>query len=231
MVSGAASETSSAPPSVNPLLAPWAGPAGGVPPFDRVRVADFKPALEAAMAENLAEIDTIARNSAAPAFDNTIAALERSGHTFKRVSAIYGVWSSTMSTDDFQAVEREMQPKLAAFSDKIHQNVPLFTRIQAVYASMGHLTPIQQRLCWFYFTNFVRAGAKLDRQAKMRVAQINERLATLFASFSQNLLADEASYALKSEHDLAGLPEPPPWLVATARNGPFSILAPRWIRF
>jgi peptidyl-dipeptidase Dcp len=202
---------------VNPLLAPWVGPAGGVPPFDRVRVADFKPALEAAMAENLAEIDDIAANPAAPTFDNTVAALERCGHTFKRVSAIYGVWSSTMSTDDFQAVEREMQPKLAAFSDKIHQNVPLFSRIQAVYGSMGALTPIQQRLCWFYFTNFVRAGANLDGRAKMRVAQINERLATLFANFSQNLLADEASYALylKGEQELAGLPEP---LRAAARS-------------
>src|SRR6202045_408069 len=195
---------------LNPLLAPWVGPAGGLPPFDQGRVADFKPGLEAAMAENLTEIDRITRNPAAPTFDNTIAALERTGHTFNRVSAIYNVWSSTMSTDDFQAVEREMQPKLAAFSDKIYQNVPLFARIQAVYASMGSLTTVQQRLCWYYFTNFVRAGAKLDAPSKLRVAQINERLATLFANFSQNLLADEADYVLylKSEEDLAGLPEP-----------------------
>jgi peptidyl-dipeptidase Dcp len=207
----------SAPPPVNPLLAPWVGPAGGVPPFDKVRVADFRPALEAAMAENLAEIDKITANSAAPTFDNTIAALERSGHTYKRVSTIYSVWSSTMSTDDFQTVEREMQPKLAAFADKIHQNVPLFARIQAVYGSMRDLTPIQRRLVWYYFTNFVRAGAKLDGPAKTRVAQINERLATLFANFSQNLLADEADHALylKSERDLAGLPEP---LRAAARS-------------
>jgi peptidyl-dipeptidase Dcp len=210
MVFGAASDAFTAPRPLNPLLAPWVGPAGGLPPFDQVRVADFKPALEAAMAENLTEIDHITRNPAAPTFDNTIAALERTGHTFNRVSAIYNVWSSTMSTDDFQAVEREMQPKLAAFSDKIYQNVPLFARIQAVYASMGSLTPVQQRLCWHYFKNFVRAGAKLDAPAKLRVAQINERLATLFANFSQNLLADEADYALylKSEEDLAGLPEP-----------------------
>ena len=196
-------------PSLNPLLAPWAGPAGGVPPFDKVRVADFKPALEAAMAENLEEIGQIARNPAAPTFENTMAALERSGRSFRRVSAIYGVWSSTMSTDDFQAVERDMQPKLAAFSDKIYQDAALFARIDAVYGSMQHLTPVQQRLCWHYHSNFVRAGAKLDAAAKHQVAQINERLATLFASFSQNLLADEAGYVLylKSEADLAGLPE------------------------
>ena len=103
-----------------------------------------------------------------------------------------------------------MQPKLAAFSDKIYQNAPLFARIATVYGSMQNLTPVQQRLCWLYYTNFVRAGAKLDAGAKKRVAAINERLATLFANFSQNLLADEADYALylKDEKDLAGLPAP-----------------------
>lgn len=200
----------SAPVNANPLLGNWAGPSGGVPPFDQVRVADFKPALQAAMAENMAEIDKITGNTSNPSFENTIVALERSGQTFNRVTSIYGVWSSTMSSAEFQAVEREMQPKLAAFSDKIYQNAPLFARIAAVYGSMQNLTPVQQRLCWLYYTNFVRAGAKLDADAKKRVAAINERLATLFANFSQNLLADEADYALylKDEKDLAGLPAP-----------------------
>ncbi len=199
-----------APANGNPLLGNWTGPSGGVPPFDQVRVADFKPALQAAMAENLAEIDKIVGNTSNPSFENTVVALERSGQTFNRVTSIYSVWSSTMSSAEFQAVEREMQPKLAAFSDKIHQNAPLFARIAAVYGSMQNLTPVQQRLCWLYYTNFVRAGAKLDADAKKRVAAINERLATLFANFSQNLLADEADYALylKDEKDLAGLPAP-----------------------
>ncbi len=195
---------------LNPLLEPWAGPDGGVPPFDRVRVSDFKAALEAAMAENLREIEAIAANPSAPTFDNTLAALERSGRTLNRVRAVYGVWSSTMSTPAFQAVEREMQPKLAAFSDQIYQNAALFARIAAVYRSKQGLDPIQQRLSWHYYTNFVRAGAKLDSLAKVRVGQINERLAALFADFSQNLLADETDYVLylKSETDLAGLPAP-----------------------
>jgi peptidyl-dipeptidase Dcp len=201
----------------NPLLATWEGPAGGAPPFDRVRVADFKPALEAAMAENLAEIEQVSGNKAAPTFENTIVALERSGRTLSRVSAIYGVWSSTMSTGDFQAVEREMQPKLAAFSDKIYQNAALFARIAAVYGAMQDLNEVQRRLVWHYHTNFVRAGARLDAQSKRQVAQINERLATLFANFSQNLLADEAQYVLylTREDQLAGLPEP---LRAAARS-------------
>src|ERR1700761_2830415 len=106
----------------NVLLMPWTGPEGGVPPFDKVKVSDFKPALEAAMAANLAEIDAIAKNPAPPTFENTILALERSGRTLNRVMSVYGVWSSTMSDANFQAVEREMQPKLAAFSDRIYQN-------------------------------------------------------------------------------------------------------------
>jgi peptidyl-dipeptidase Dcp len=206
-----------APPRVNPLLEPWSGPHGGVPPFDRVRVADFKPAMETAMAENLAEIDAISSNPAAPSFENTIAALERSGHPFNRVSAIYGVWSTSMNTGEFQAVERELQPKLAAFADRVYQNAALFSRIAAVYQSEADLSEVQKRLCWYYYTNFERAGAKLPQQAKARVAAINERLASLFANFSQNLLADEANHVLylKDERDLQGLP---PALRAAARS-------------
>jgi peptidyl-dipeptidase Dcp len=193
------------------LLAPWVGPYGGTPPFDQVRVADFKPALQAAMAENLAEIDKIANNPAAPTFDNTLVALERAGKTFNRVSALFDVWSSSMNTGDFQAVEREMRPKLAAFSDAITQNAALFARIDAVYNSpqKAQLTAVEQRLCWYYYTTFVRAGAKLDAPAKARVAAINERLAALYANFSQNLLAEEAGHVLylKRESDLKGVPD------------------------
>lgn len=113
----------------NPLLADWGGPYGGVPPFDRVQIALFKPALEEAMTLNLAEIEKIANNSAAPTFDNTIVAMERAGQTLDRVSTLYGVWGSTMAGPEFQAVQREMAPKLAAFNDKISQNEPLFKRV------------------------------------------------------------------------------------------------------
>ena len=161
------------------------------------------------MAENLAEIEAIARNPEEPGFENTLAALERSGRSLSRVSALYSVWSSTMSSAEFQAVEREMQPKLASLADQIHQNAALFQRIAAVYESTTILTPIQRRLAWHYYNNFVRAGAKLDAAAKRRVAAINQRLAALFASFSQNLLADENDHVLylKNAGDLAGLPE------------------------
>ncbi len=197
--------------AANPLTAQWAGPYGGVVPFDRVRVADFKPALETAMAENLAEIDKIANDAAPPDFDNTVLALERAGQTLARVRAIYGVWASTMNKGEFQAVETEMEPKLAAFDDQITQNAKLFARIESVYRSLhtASLSPVAQRLVWLYHTNFVRAGAALQAQAKTRIAAINERLAGLFTRFSQNLLAEEAGYVLylRDPAELRGLPD------------------------
>jgi peptidyl-dipeptidase Dcp len=194
----------------NILLEKWKGPYGGVPPFDKVKVADFKPALETAMAENLKEIDAIAKNPAKPDFENTIAALERAGKTLDRVTPIYSIFRSTMSTDDFQKVETEMAPKLAAFNDQIIQNRELFSRVAAVYDAResSGLTPEQKRLVWLDYTNFVRAGARLEGDDRQRMTDINQRLASLFTKFSQNLLADEKDYVLylEKESDLAGLP-------------------------
>ena len=95
-----------------------------------------------------------------------------------------------MNDAKFQAVETEMEPKLAAFADQITQNEKLFKRIEAVYNSpeKSKLTAEQQRLTWIYYTNFVRAGAKLDEKSKNRMSQINQELAGLFTRFSQNLL-------------------------------------------
>lgn len=195
----------------NPLLAEWEGKFGGVPNFDLVKVADFKPALEAAMAEKLSEIERIANDSAHANFENTIARMERSGRTLDRVTAVYGVWGGNMNTPEFQAVDREMSPKLAAFSDQITQNERLFKRIEAVYNSpeKAKLTAEQQRLTWLYYTNFVRAGARLNSADKRRLSEINQKLAGLFTNFSQNQLADESErfIVLKTEAELAGLPQ------------------------
>ena len=195
----------------NPLLAPWTGPYGGIPPFSQVRVEHFKPALEAAMAENLAEIQRIANNPQPATFENTIAALEGTGRTLDRVGAVYGVWSSTMNGPEFQAVEREMAPRQAAFGDLITGNEALFRRVQAVYQSPDtvNLTPEQRRLAWRYYTNFVRAGAQLQGPSKERLSEINQRLATLYTQFSQNVLADETDQflVLRDTADLAGLPQ------------------------
>jgi peptidyl-dipeptidase Dcp len=193
------------------LLKPWQGQYGGLPPFDAVRVAEFKPALESGMAQTLAEIERIAANREPATFENTIAALESTGRALDRATAIYNIYSTSMSDDAFQAVEREMEPKLAAFDDRITQNEKLFERIAAVYESPGksRLTAEQQRLTWVYYTNFVRAGAKLDAPAKQRVGEINQRLATLYTGFGQNVLTDENEQAvvIEAEAGLAGLPE------------------------
>ncbi|OON66453.1 M3 family metallopeptidase [Hymenobacter sp. CRA2] len=200
----------SAAAATNPLLAPWSGPYGGIPPFDRVAVSQFKPALEAAMAQNLAEIQAIATNKDAPTFDNTIAAMERAGRQLDEVQTVYGIWSGNMSTPEVQTVQREMAPRLAAFADQITQNEALFRRIEAVYNSPDKkkLTPEQQRLTWLYYNNFVRAGARLDAAAKKRLSEINQQLAGLFTRFSQNVLADETDsvLVLKAPADLGGLP-------------------------
>src|SRR4029450_12685734 len=95
-------------PAGNPLLAPWTGPYGGVPPFDQVKVELFRPALQAGMDEQLREADAIANAPAPPTFENTIVAMERGGRALDRVQTVYQVYAGTMSSPDFQAVEREM---------------------------------------------------------------------------------------------------------------------------
>ena len=138
----------------NPLLANWSGPYGGVPPFDKVKVELFEPALEAAMEQRLEQTEKIASSSAPPTFENTIAALEKSGQTMDRVQRIYSIWSGNMSSPDFQTVQRKMAPKLAALSDKIIQNEKLFKRIETIYNSpeKSKLTGEQQRLVWLFHT-------------------------------------------------------------------------------
>ena len=195
----------------NPLLAPWTGPYGGVPPFDAASVALLGPAMEVAMAGELAEIEAIANNPEPPTFENTIAALERAGRAKDRVDTLYGIYSSSLATPEFQALEREMEPRLAAHRDRINQNAALFRRIEAVYNSPERkaLTPEQQRLVWLRYTYLVLAGARLEPDDKKRVADINQRLASLYTAFSQNVLGDEEHnfVVLESRADLAGLPE------------------------
>lgn len=194
----------------HPMSRPWTGPYGGVPPFDVVVVSEFEPVLTAAMDAQLAEIDAIASNPEPATFENTIAAMERAGAALDRASTLYGIWSSTMSSPEFQDVQRVMSPKFAAFGDEITQNAALFARIKAVYEGEEYatLTPEQQRLAWESYNQFVRAGALLDDDAKARLSEINQRLASLFTEFSNNLLADEEGWeTFLSADQLAGLPE------------------------
>ncbi len=194
----------------NVLLAEWTGPYGGVPAFDRMDLELLEPALETGMARQLAEIDAIAGNPAPATFDNTIAAMERSGRDLERVFTYWSIWSSNRSTPEFRAIQAKMVPKLSEFRSKITQNQALFERIRAVYegAEMKSLRADQQRLVWLVYDSFARNGATLEGAAKERYAEINKRLAELQTRFGNNVLADEETYVHYLEADqLGGLPD------------------------
>ena len=194
----------------NPLLAPWTGEFQ-VPPFSEIAPEHFEPAFEQAMAEHDREIAAIIANPQVPDFENTIAALELSGHALARTADVFFALSGAHTNDAIMAVEREISPRLAAHHNAIYLNGDLFRRVEAVMqkaASMS-LTDEQARVLERYHTAFRRAGAHLDAAAKKRLAEIGQRLATLGTSFSQNVLADERDtyLVLESEADLAGLPD------------------------
>jgi peptidyl-dipeptidase Dcp len=194
----------------NVFTADWTGPYGGVPAFDKMDLAQLKPALEAGMAMNLAEVEAIAANPDAPTFENTILALEDSGRALNRVFAYYGILSSNLSTPEFRAIEEEMAPKLAEFSSKITQNAALFARVKAVYESprVKKMKPEEQRLVQLVYDGFARDGATLEGAAKERYAAIDKRLAELYTKFGNNVLHDEDSYVTYlKKTQLGGLPE------------------------
>lgn len=207
----------------NPLLATWTGPHGGLPPFSKVKVEHFEPAIEQAMEETRRDFAKITSETAPASFANTIAALEDAGRSFDRVMTFYGIWSSTMADDAFKKIERDMAPKLAAFADELAQNEKIFERVRAVYESpeSKSLTPEQRRLTWRRYTALVRAGAKLGPDAKRALTEKNQRLASLYTTFSQNVLADEENHALVlgSDADLAGLPDSVRSAAASAAEG------------
>jgi peptidyl-dipeptidase Dcp len=190
----------------HPLSAPWPGAWGGTPAFDAVSVEDFEPVLTAAMDAELAEVDAIASSPEPATFANTIEALEAAGEPLSRARAVYGVWSSNLNSAAFQEVSRVMAPRFAAHSSKIIENAALFARIAAVYEGDDYdaLTPEQQRVAWEHWNSFVRAGARLGDAEKARLRDINQRLATLYTDFSDNVLADEEGYVTYLSADQLG---------------------------
>ncbi len=217
--------------TMNPLLKPWEGPYGGVPAFDAIKITQFKEAIETAIANKEAEIQAIADEKSMPTFENTLVALEKSGTELSRVLAIYYVWGSNLSTPEFEKIESEMEPKIAAHQDKIIQNQALFQKIEAVYKGeeMKSLNPEQQRLVWRKYQDFVLNGANLNEKDKTELAEINQKLAALFTKFSQNQLGDEGEkyVEIKSNSDLAGLA--PGLVEAAAEAGKNRKLESSWV--
>ena len=194
----------------NPLLQEWKGPYGGVPAFDTMDVNDIQEAVEVGMKLNLAEIDAIANSTKAPTFENTIAAMERSGAELDRVFSYYGIMSSNISSPEFREIQAKLAPKLSEFSSKINQNKALFDRIKSVYEA-SLVTPLdadQQRVVELTYNGFAMRGAELSADKKARYAAIDKELSTLYNTFSDNVLHDEENYVTYLNADqLDGLSE------------------------
>ena len=192
-----APEANVQPTMSNPLLTPSTLPFQA-PAFDKVKDADFRPAILEAMKRHLAEIDAIVNDTAPPTFENTIVALEKSGRDLTRVSSWFYNMTGSATNDSLQAVKADLAPKLAAHGDAITLNGKLFGRIKAVYdqrASMSML-PEDARLLERYYDRFVRAGALLDEAGKEQMKKLNEEEAGLTTTFEDNILKERSASAI-----------------------------------
>ena len=195
--------------SANPLLQPWDTPHG-LPPFERLQAAHFVAAFEAAMRTHRAELQAVADQAAPPSFDNTVAAIDRSGRLLARIEHAFYALTASATSPAIQAVQRQMAGPLAAHASAIYMDQALFQRLDAVHDRRHELDlePEQRRLLERLHLDFLRAGARLSPEARARYAKVMERLAQLTTQFGQNVLADEAGFqlVLRDETELAGLP-------------------------
>ena len=191
-------------------LTHWTAPLG-LPDFAAISDEQFSPVFEAALAAHEAEIAAIATNEQPPSIDNTLKALELAGEALGRVSAIFWCRAGAHTNPQIQALEREIAPKMSRHFSAIYMNAALFARIDSLYAQRDvlRLDAETGRVLEKTWKRFVKAGAKLGAEDKQRLAAIGERLASLGAQFGQNVLADEAEWALflNDGDDLAGLPD------------------------
>jgi peptidyl-dipeptidase Dcp len=181
------------------------------PAFDKIKDAHFKPAFEAGMREQLREVDTIAANKAAPTFENTIVAMERSGQLLARVSVTFSNLQGANTNDALDAIDREMSPKLAAHHDAIFMNDKLWQRVKAVYDKRDNLKldAESKHLVERYHRDFVRAGANLSGADKDKLKAYNGEIASLQSNFAQNVLkeANTSALVVDTRAELAGLPD------------------------
>ncbi|HXT17971.1 MAG TPA: M3 family metallopeptidase [Gemmatimonadaceae bacterium] len=170
----------------------------GAPPFDRIRDSDYEPAIEEGMRRQLREVDAIVHDTAPPTFDNTLAALERSGDLLTRALKVFGAITSANTNDTLQAVQTRTAPHLAAHSDAIYLNDKLFARVRCLYDSRDTLglDAEQRRLVERYHTDFVRAGARLPEADKAHLRLLNLEESTLTTEFQNRLLAATKAGAL-----------------------------------
>jgi len=192
------------------LLQEWTGPYEGVPPWDKVKVAQFPAAFQAAMHASKAEFEAMLAKPEAITFDNTITASELSGEKIGRLFSIWGVHSSNLSNPDVRKIQAEWEPKVSAFFSELSLDARYFQRVKYLYdqrANLG-LDAKQMRLLERTYDGLVRNGAMLDAGKKAQVISIETDLAKKFSAFSEKVLADEETFILITDAaDLAGLPE------------------------
>ncbi|WP_409492044.1 M3 family metallopeptidase [Amycolatopsis sp. cmx-11-12] len=197
-------------PQDNPFAAPSELPYA-LPPFDRIADEHFLPAFEAGLAEHVAEIDEIAGSAEPPTFENTIAALEKSGRLLSRVSSVFFNLAGSNANDEIQRVQAEMAPRLAAHADAINLNPALFARINSLFERKDELGLDTEslRLLERHHTDVRRAGAGLPDADQKRLRELNEQLSTLSTRFQQNLLKDtnELAVVVDDVAELTGLGE------------------------
>ena len=196
--------------SNNPLLTDQKTPYG-VPAFDKIKMEHYKPAFEAAIAELNAEVKAITDNTEEPTFQNTVAALDRSGLLLQNVQLTFFNLLETDGDDEMNALAEEVTPLISECTDNIVLNEALFARIKAVYdqrESLG-LTPEQLRLTEVTYDHFVMNGANLEPAAKERLKEINQQLGLLSLRFGQNVVAETnaVQHFVTDEAELEGLPE------------------------
>ena len=181
----------------NPLLAKWDTPYG-VPPFDLIEAKHYEPAFQQAMSLHNNEIEAIISNSDEPTFENTIAEYDRSGELLSSLNNIFGMMCAAMNSDEMQALQEKLMPRLAAHYDAIAMNDKLFSRIKVVYDKRNStdLDEFQIRLVEKLYDAAVRQGALLGEEQKERLQKINEELSLLSVKFDNNLLAENNEYEL-----------------------------------
>ena len=197
-------------PDENPLLRESSLPFQ-YPPFDTIKTEHFGPAFEQGMAEHRREIAAIAGSQAAPSFENTVVAMEKSGQLLARTSRVFFALNGANTNPELQKLQREMAPKLAAHSDAITLDPALFARVKVLYDKRDalRLDAESKRLLWRYHKDFVRAGAMLPEADKEKLKALNTELAALGATFNQNVLKEVAASAVlvETRAELAGLSE------------------------
>lgn len=194
----------------NPFLKPY-DTKYGIPPFDKIEVSDFIPAIKAGVAEQEENLRNITRNRAVPDFDNTILPLENLSPILERVQGVFYHYEEALSTPEFAAMSEEAIPMLNEASNKVNLDDALFQRIKSIYDmrdKMG-LTPVQKRVVEKYYRSFAEQGAALPADKKKELVEVNDKLAKLFIQFNRNLLkaTNEFTVTVYDKADLAGLPE------------------------